>query len=102
VLAGVRMPRETGAAIPKKIAGSERRLDAPRDVTIRAFSMNLLFNAIVMDIQEIARSKGIKRFRVSHKRNGNGDLVVALIIEDKDGPLARVDTNDRPPPNRWR
>jgi hypothetical protein len=64
--------------------------------------MNLLFNAIVMDIQEIARSKGIKRFRVSHKRNGNGHLVVALIIEDEDGPLARVDTNDRPSPNRWR
>jgi hypothetical protein len=64
--------------------------------------MNLLFNAIVMDIQEIARAKGIRRFRVSHKRNSSGHLVVALIIEDKDGPLARVDTNDRPPPNRWR
>ncbi|HMJ56006.1 MAG TPA: hypothetical protein VK540_28245 [Polyangiaceae bacterium] len=64
--------------------------------------MNLLFNAIVMDIQEIARAKGIKRFRVSHKRNGSGHLVVALIIEDKDGPLAHVDTNERPPPNRWR
>jgi len=71
-------------------------------MTIRAFSMNLLFNAIVMDIQEIARAKGIQRFRVSHKRNNSGHLVVALIIEDKDGPLARVDTNDRPPPNRWR
>jgi hypothetical protein len=39
---------------------------------------------------------------VSHKRNGNGHLVVALIIEDQDGPLAQVDTNDRPPSNRWR
>jgi hypothetical protein len=64
--------------------------------------MNLLFNSIVMDIQEIARAKGIKRFRVSHKRNGSGHLVVALIIEDQEGPLARVDTNDRSPPNRWR
>ena len=64
--------------------------------------MNRLFNAIVMDIQEVARSKGIKRFRVSHKRNGSGHLVVALIIEDNDGPLARVDTNDRPPSDRWR
>lgn len=90
------------AAILKGIEGYERHLDAPVGITIRAFSMNLLFNAIVMDIQEIARSKGIKRFRVSHKRNGNGHLVVALIIEDQDGPLARVDTNDRPPPNRWR
>ena len=64
--------------------------------------MNLLFNAIVMDIQEIARAKGIQRFRVSHKRNNSGHLVVALIIEDKDGPLSHVDQNDRPPPNRWR
>jgi hypothetical protein len=64
--------------------------------------MNRTFNALLMDIQEIARSKGIKRFRVGHKRNARGELVVALIIEDKEGPLARVDEGDQPSPYRWR
>ena len=64
--------------------------------------MNLLFNALVMDIQEVARAKGIERFRVSHKRNAHGDLVVALIIEDKEGPLSKVDTGDDRRADRWR
>jgi len=64
--------------------------------------MNRVFNALLMDIQEIARSTGIKRFRVGHKRNARGELVVALIIEDREGPLSQVDAHDQRSPYRWR
>jgi hypothetical protein len=49
--------------------------------------MNLLLGTIKQAIDDIARAKGIRKFRVVHKRNQRGELVIALIVEDKDGPL---------------
>jgi hypothetical protein len=49
--------------------------------------MNLLFAALLAELNELARAKGVKSFRVDHKRNSRGELVVALIIADQDGPF---------------
>ena len=53
--------------------------------------MNLLLTAIKQAIDDLARAKGLRDYRVTHKRNTRGELVVALIVADKDGPLAKVD-----------
>jgi hypothetical protein len=49
--------------------------------------MNLLLGALLQGVSELAREKGIKGYRVVYKRNARGELVIALIVEDKDGPL---------------
>ena len=41
-------------------------------------------------IEEMARAKGIKGFRTAYKRNARGELVVALIIKDEEGPLSSM------------
>jgi hypothetical protein len=40
-----------------------------------------------------ARAKGLRDFRVDWKRNGRGELVIALIVKDKDGPLSRANVS---------
>jgi hypothetical protein len=49
--------------------------------------MNLLFDALLRGIGEIARERGLKHFRVSHKRNAHGELVIALIISPEEPAL---------------
>jgi hypothetical protein len=49
--------------------------------------MNLLLRAIIESIEDIARKKGIQDFRVDYKRNARGELVIALIVSDQEGPL---------------
>jgi len=49
--------------------------------------MNLLLRAIIESIEELARKKGIQEFRVDYKRNSRGELVIALIVSDQEGPL---------------
>ncbi len=38
-------------------------------------------------IDEIARERGLKHFRVSHKRNARSELVIALIISSDEPAL---------------
>jgi len=52
--------------------------------------MNLLFGALKRAIDEVARERGLKHFRVSHKRNAKGELVIALIISPEE-PLLGPD-----------
>ena len=49
--------------------------------------MNLLLRALIDDIRELAKRKDIQNFRVDYKRNKRGDLVIALIVADHEGPL---------------
>jgi hypothetical protein len=49
--------------------------------------MNLLLGTILTDLQELARRKGVKTYRVDYKRNARGELVIALIVGDREGPL---------------
>jgi hypothetical protein len=53
--------------------------------------MNLLLSVLIAAIGDLAQAKGLKHYRVSHKRNARGELVIALIVADKDGPLSKVD-----------
>ena len=53
--------------------------------------MNLLLAAIRQALEDLAVAKGLRDFSVSHKRNARGELVIALIVRDRDGPLAKVD-----------
>ena len=53
--------------------------------------MNLMLAAIKQAIDDLAKAKGLRDYRVSHKRNARGELVIALIVVDKDGPLSKVD-----------
>jgi hypothetical protein len=50
--------------------------------------VNLLFSALLNRMNELAREVGVKDFRVQWKKNARGEMVVAIIIADKDGPLA--------------
>jgi hypothetical protein len=50
--------------------------------------MNLLLGSLVLAIQELARSKGLRGYRVDYKRNVKGELVIALIVTEKEGPLS--------------
>jgi hypothetical protein len=51
---------------------------------------NLLFQALLSDIDNVARAKGLKNYRIQYKRNARGELVIALILEDDpEGPLSR-------------
>ena len=52
--------------------------------------MNLMLRAVLNAIEEVARSKGIKGFRTAYKRNARGELVIALIVEDEEGPLSSM------------
>jgi hypothetical protein len=54
-------------------------------------AMNLMLAAIKQAIDDLAKAKGIKDYRVSHKRNPRGELVIALIVADREGPLSKVD-----------
>jgi hypothetical protein len=54
--------------------------------------MNLLLRALLTGIEDVARAKGVKTFRVATKRNARGELVVALIIGDVDGPVGPMST----------
>ena len=53
--------------------------------------MNLLLKSLLSAIADLAKAKGVRDYRVSYKRNVRGDLVIALIISDKEGPLSKVD-----------
>jgi hypothetical protein len=48
--------------------------------------VNLLFKSLLSSLTRLAEEKGVRNFRVDHRRNRDGDLVVALIIRDRDGP----------------
>jgi ribonuclease HI len=61
--------------------------EAVQMISTRGAPMNLLLGTIKQAMDDIARAKGIRKFRVEHKRNQRGELVIALIVEDKDGPL---------------
>jgi hypothetical protein len=50
--------------------------------------MNLFLKAVLHAIEEVARDKGIKHFRTAYKRNARGELVIALIVKEEDGPLS--------------
>ncbi|MCC6524213.1 MAG: hypothetical protein IT373_16250 [Polyangiaceae bacterium] len=52
--------------------------------------MNLLLQALLQAIEDLARAKGVRRFRVGCKRNAKGELVIALVVYDEDGPLGRA------------
>ena len=49
--------------------------------------MNLILNALVVGLHELARGRGLEKFRISHKRNARGELVVALIISPDEPAL---------------
>jgi hypothetical protein len=61
---------------------------------------NLILRALLACIEDIARAKGVRSFRVATKRNARGELVVALIIADKDGPFGPMSTSDVEPSER--
>jgi hypothetical protein len=50
--------------------------------------MNLILNALVVGLHELARGRGLEKFRVSHKRNARGELVIALIVSPKEPALS--------------
>ena len=49
--------------------------------------MNLLLNALLGGLDELARGRGLEKFRVSHKRNARGELVIALIVSPEESAL---------------
>jgi hypothetical protein len=49
--------------------------------------MNLLLNALLKGVHELARGRGLQKFRVSHKRNARGELVIALIVSPDEPAL---------------
>ncbi len=50
--------------------------------------VNLLFQNLLQRIHDLARGIGVRDFRVEHRKNRRGEVVVALIIADREGPLA--------------
>ncbi len=52
-------------------------------------NMSQLIGALLSAVDEVARSRGVENYRVQCKRSARGELIVALIIEDKKRP-----TND--------
>lgn len=46
--------------------------------------MKLVLAALKKRINELAREHGLQDFRVSHKTNDRGELVIALIISPKE------------------
>ncbi len=50
--------------------------------------MNLLFQALLKRMHDLANEIGIRKFSVAHKKNASGQMVAAIIISDDDGPLA--------------
>jgi hypothetical protein len=51
---------------------------------------NLFLKALLSAIEEVARRKGVASFRTDFKRNRRGELVIALIVPDGDGPLSKA------------
>ncbi len=51
---------------------------------------NLYLQALLSSIEAVARANGVKTFRTDYKRNKRGELVIALIVADDDGPLGRL------------
>lgn len=49
--------------------------------------LSLLGRAIMNAIEDVARAKGLTKFRVDWKRNTKRELVIAVIIDDN-GTLA--------------
>jgi len=47
---------------------------ATQTFSIRIGPMNVLFKALLTGISEVAEGRGLKRYRISHKRNANGQL----------------------------
>ncbi len=45
--------------------------------------MDQLIGALLSGVDEVARSRGIENYRVQCKRSPRGELIVALIIEEK-------------------
>jgi hypothetical protein len=55
---------------------------------VQVFAVNLLFQSLLRRVHDLAQEIGVRDFRVQWKRNARGEVVVALIIADKEGPLA--------------
>jgi hypothetical protein len=51
---------------------------------------NLYLQTLLASIEAVARAKGVKAFRTDYKRNKRGELVIALIVADDEGPLGRM------------
>jgi hypothetical protein len=51
---------------------------------------NLFLKALLSSLEATARAKGVTKLRVDYKRNKRGELVIALIVPDDDGPLGRL------------
>jgi hypothetical protein len=49
---------------------------------------NLFLRALLRRLEEAARAMGVQTLRVDYKRNKRGELVIALIVPDGDGPLS--------------
>lgn len=49
--------------------------------------MNLLFKAILHSIEEVAKARGLRNYRVLYKRNAKKELVVALVISPDEPAL---------------
>jgi len=44
--------------------------------------MNLLFNALRIAIDEACKGRGLDRYRLDHRFNAKGELVLAVITSD--------------------
>ena len=49
--------------------------------------MNLLLSALKTGIDEVVKERGLKDYRVSHKCNERGELVIALIVSPNEPAL---------------
>ena len=60
--------------------------------------VNLKLAAIKQAIEDLARARAIHDYAVLHKHNARDELVIAVIVRDKDGPLAGARAFRRPQP----
>ena len=71
--------------------------------TVRAFcveAMNRLMKALLVAVEQAADSRGLEKYRIAHKFNAAGELVVAVIVRDSRLTSEKVEPQvhgDRPP-----
>ena len=51
--------------------------------------VNLALKALISRLDAAARVQGVTDFRVLYRRNKRGELVVAILLTDLDGPFSK-------------
>jgi hypothetical protein len=60
--------------------------------------MNLLLQTLLSSVEEAARGRDLKSYRIAWKHNGKGEIVIAIISRDPRLARERLD----PKPNGYR